>query len=358
MTGLEIPYPPNFLDFEKVKLYISTGATLGTLTYPAGFSFEANVQIFGAEMRAAAAVTISSIIVKGAVPHLSVGSLQIKGHEGKDATVDLEVGITTQRLIVDGMFEFLGAAVAVFVHLELLPKPTFQFDFVLHFADFLTFEVDAKMLGATDLKHLDDLDFGLHALFEQHLLEYVRQQLIAVLENAKKKAKEEIDEAKKAVDDAENKYRRDIDAAQSALDSKYAAWVSHQQSVHNASSAIIDKYMASFKSLQDKVDTERKKYDQALQNAENTVQHANADRAEKMRDAEAAVAKAKADWDNDIAQKERELDNAKIEFSRKFGNAEQDIEHAKAKIDGIQGSINDVQNKINDYENAHWYEFW
>jgi hypothetical protein len=358
VTALEIPYPPDFLEFEEVKFYISTGVTIGTLSYPAGFSFEADLKIFGAELRAAVAVTVSSVVVTGSIPQLNVGPLEIKGLEGRDVTLDLELGIATQNLTVDGMFEFLGAEVALFLDLEILPKPTFKFDFVLHFTELLTFEVDATMLGATNLKNFDALDFQLHALFEQHLLEYVSEQLVMLLEIAKKKTKEEIQEANSAVTAAENKYLSDINTAQADSDEKCASWVSYQQSVHDASGAVIKKYMADLKVLQDKVDTEHRNFDQALQKAENGVQHANSDRAEKMRVAEASISKAKTDWDSNVSQKERELDNAKATMSRKFGSAERDIQNAKAKVDNIQNNIDNVQNKINDYNNAHWYQLW
>jgi hypothetical protein len=49
LLDVSIPQPPsNFLDFEKLELYICpTGITLGPITYPQGFSFAADMVLFG-----------------------------------------------------------------------------------------------------------------------------------------------------------------------------------------------------------------------------------------------------------------------------------------------------------------------
>ena len=49
IIGIKIPEPPrDFLDFEEVKLYICrAGVTIGTTFYPQGFSFQADVVLFG-----------------------------------------------------------------------------------------------------------------------------------------------------------------------------------------------------------------------------------------------------------------------------------------------------------------------
>lgn len=49
IIGAQIPAPPpDFLDFEEVKLYICpAGVHIGTTFYPQGFSFIADVLLFG-----------------------------------------------------------------------------------------------------------------------------------------------------------------------------------------------------------------------------------------------------------------------------------------------------------------------
>lgn len=337
---------------------MSTGATIGSISYPAGFSFEADILLFGTQIHAGAVIANSSLHVKGSIGELPVGPLKIKGSGTNGVAMDLEIGSAAAKMTLDGMFTVLGSDISILLDLELLPKPVFKFDFALQFTDLLVFNVDATMLGVVDLKDLSHLDFQLHALFEQHMLSYLRDQLAKMVETCKLKEQSAIDEAKKKVEEEKNKLTAAIDKAQADLDAKYQTWTAHQDEVNNASGAAVTQYQASLKRLQDAVDVERTKYDLALKSAENAVQHANADRAGKMRQAEAAVTNAKNAWDADVAQKEKDLESKKAAFNQKFGNAEKDIENAKAKVDSIQNDINGVQGKINDYEHAKWTQFW
>jgi hypothetical protein len=49
VTNAAIPYPPDdMLRFEQLKIYICPiGITLGTVTYPQGFSLLADMKLFG-----------------------------------------------------------------------------------------------------------------------------------------------------------------------------------------------------------------------------------------------------------------------------------------------------------------------
>jgi hypothetical protein len=51
VTSIAIPYPPDdMLRFEQLKIYICpTGMTLGSVTYPQGFSFLADMKLFGVQ---------------------------------------------------------------------------------------------------------------------------------------------------------------------------------------------------------------------------------------------------------------------------------------------------------------------
>ena len=59
ITGLSMPQPPNFLDFEDVELFICpSGTTIGTIIYPQGFSFQASLVVFGKKATIACAVNM------------------------------------------------------------------------------------------------------------------------------------------------------------------------------------------------------------------------------------------------------------------------------------------------------------
>ncbi|KAI0761189.1 hypothetical protein BD413DRAFT_617238 [Trametes elegans] len=358
VTQLYIPTPPNFIAFEDVKLYISTGVTLGTTTYPAGFSFTASLALFGTHFHAAAEISAGALKAQGSVDKISIGPLQITGQHGLKPTVDLHVGATAQTLRVDGALEFLGAYVGLTVDLEILPSPTFAFDFLLHFTDLLIFAVDAHMLGAIeDLNDLSGLDFALHALFEQHLVEYVRDHVLAALETLKKTTDDEIRAAERDVKTEETKLQKGIDDAQHKLARKYASWLAHSKTVHDESQAVIDRYMTQLHSLQADVHSQRRAFNTKLKDAESALQHANAERAASMRSAEADVNKAKTKWDEEVAVAEKKLYEANKFMQEKFGSAESDIEAAIRTVDGLQSDIDSTRSRIRYCEDAPWYRF-
>ncbi len=359
VIATDIPTPPNFLEFQKVSLYVSSGVTIGSISYPAGFSFFADLQIFGVTLRTSAAIVNRTLVAAGSIQNLSVGPLAIEGQHGRDATVSLSLGSSQQSVSIDGSIALLGSSVGLTVQLQVLPTPSFFFQFQLHFTDLLDFTVDAQMIGDhVDLNNLTDLDFSLHALFEQHLVEYIRDQVISSLEALKKGINQHLDDAKKKVEEEKVKWQADISAAQAKLDHDYQSWTQHSNEIHASSQKIIDDYMARLHELQADVDRERLAFNQRMKDFEGGLQHANAVRADKMRDAQAAVTNAKSKWDSDVAEKERELEAARQDLNSKFGHAKQDIEDAERKVDGLNSSINGTHSTINDYENAPWYEFW
>ncbi|KAG8718276.1 hypothetical protein FRC09_012899 [Ceratobasidium sp. 395] len=358
ITQLNIPTPPDFIDFQDVKLYMSSGVTLGSVTYPAGFSFKAAMLLFGAQLNTSAEVTGGVLKVTGSIDNLSVGPLHITGQHGKKATLDLQVGLTAQRLAVDGAISFLGAYVGLTLDLEILPKPAFSFSFTLNFTHLLTFMVDARMIGnVIDLKNPSGLNFSLHALFEQHLVEHIRDQVIASLEALKHRTDDAIEAAKQRVAEEENKLQSRIDSAQTKLNQTRLAWDKHLKAISAESKRFIDNYVKKLRSLQGSVESERKAFNTKLKNAESAVRHADADRAAKMRAAEAEVTKKKEKWDRDVANAEATLEAAKRDMHRRFGTAEADIEAAKRKVDGIQVDIDSTLDRISYCRHSPWYRF-
>ena len=358
ITGTHIPDIPNFFDFKQIRLYMSTGVLIGTTSYPAGFSFEALLTVFGKSFSASAEITKSKLSVSATIDNLHLGPLKIGGLKGKDASLDLEIGTLTQELKVDGAITFLSDEIAIYLLLEIQPHPRFSFDFVLHFTELLTFEVKADVKGdIANLNDLSHLEFDLTATFEQHILDYVREQVIAGLQCAKEAATGDIKDAESKITNAEKNLLHGIADAKNNLDTAYASWQRKSAVVHKSSQAVINQYTAKLKRLQRDIDAKRRQYNTAMRNAEAKVEHANADRAAKIRNAEVNITKTKAQWDEMINTKEGDLEEAKRIVNEKFGNAEQDILDAEARVDGIQNQINDVQGTVNDYEDAPWYHF-
>lgn len=360
-TDLKLPPIPNFLVFTEATVYLSSGTALGATVYPAGFSFTADILFCGAHLEASASFLSETLKISGQLDGLQVGPLSVKGHnDTPKASVDLELSSATQLVKIDGEIDFLGLFKAsVLLNLQLMPTPTFDFDFVLQFTPLLTFLVDAKMTGTiSNFGDLQHLDFDLAATFEQHILDYIRDQILAQLDKAKKVAEGAISSAEDEVAATEKKFQEDIHSAQQHFDATYATWQAHSKRIHDSSQAVINDYNAKTKTLQADAEAERAKFNLSMKDAEGDLQSANAERAAKIQKAEADVTRAKATWDRDVALTEQSLRNAQVALSQKFGNAEQDIVDARNKVDSLQGDINNLHNTINEYENAHWYEFW
>lgn len=359
ISELEIPAPPDFLDFQQLKLYMSTGVAIGTEDFPAGFSFDARMTVFGSQLDVSAAVAGGVLSVTADLERLHVGPLTIQGADGKKALFALKLGASIQHLEVDGAIKFLGLEVDLLLRLDILPTPSFFFNFLLAFTDLLLFKVEARAGGSdVNLKDVSKLDFTLMAEFDQHILEYIRQQLIEALEKAKHASDEAIEAAKKEVEEAKNKYEADIKAAQTKVDDTYATWQAYSAQKKAEAKQIRDNYSTRLASLQKDVDDKRVAFNVQLKKAEGDLQHANAHRAAEMQKAQAAVVKAQNDWDNSVRSEERKLENAKRTMREKFGSAEHDLQNAEDRVNGLQNEINNTNHTIDEYEDAHWYEFW
>lgn len=355
----EIPPPPNFLEFQELKFYMSTGVAIGTENFPAGFSFDARLIVFGSHLEISANITGGVLSAHADIEHLQVGPLIIQGHNVKKALFALHLGASVQHLEVDGGIEFLGLQVSLLLRLDILPNPSFFFSFLLVFTDLLLFKVEATAGGSSvDLTDLSNLDFALMAEFDQHILEYVRKQLIDALEQAKHASDEAIEEARRKVEAAKEQYEADIKAAQAQVNKTFARWQEYSTNQRAEAQRIRDEYSAKSAALQNVVDDERATFNIKLKQAEGDLQHANAHRAAEMQKAQAAVVKAQNDWDSSVRRDEAKLEDAKRVLRERFGSAERDLQHAEDKVNSLQNQIDDIDHTIRDYMNAHWYEFW
>ena len=128
ITGLSIPQPPNFVQFQDVELYICPfGTTIGTIVYPKGFSFQASMTVFGKHASVACAVGSSNVTIKGSLDDFSLGPLSVRGLHDAHPTLDVEIGLGNQHIDIDGMVTFFDAEVAISTNIEVLPSPAFAF---------------------------------------------------------------------------------------------------------------------------------------------------------------------------------------------------------------------------------------
>jgi hypothetical protein len=128
ITGLNIPQPPKYVEFESAKLYICPGgSSIGTTVYPKGFSFDAVMKLFGKNASINCAVGDSQVKIKGSVDDFTLGPLSVRGVNEPRAIVDILIEIDRQHILIDGSLIFYDSSTAVSILIDVLPKPAFKF---------------------------------------------------------------------------------------------------------------------------------------------------------------------------------------------------------------------------------------
>ncbi|KAJ7776553.1 hypothetical protein DFH07DRAFT_980740 [Mycena maculata] len=359
ITGLDIPQPPKFVDFEDVELYICpAGTTIGTIIYPQGFSFQAAMVLFEKHTEIACSVGPGGLIVKGGIDNFTLGPLSIHGLDQPRATIDIEVGATLatrQHILIDGVISFLGAEEAVSIQVDVLPDPAFKFYISLKFTDLLLFTLDAELVGAISFNGLENADFVFYALLEQDIIAYIEDQLDLQFEAARQASEDGFDKAERDLKDAEDAVNAHIEEAQTQLNSAESTWDAKRIQVTTSSNSVIGAYLKKIEELEGNIADAQHTYDQAMSDAEAKLQQANNDRAAKLQDAQDELEQAKRDTQAAIDDAQRDVTNAQNRMNSDFGNAQRSIDEAKGRVDSLQGQINDCNNEINRLKNLPWY---
>ncbi|KAH9934541.1 uncharacterized protein BXZ73DRAFT_100731 [Epithele typhae] len=358
ITGLDIPQPPNLVDFQDISLYVCPfGTMIGTIVYPQGFSFKAAMVLFGKHVDAACVVDNTQVLVQGGVDNFVLGPLSVHGTNGPRAVIKVNVGPKEQHILVDGVVSFLDASVALHAEVGILPKPMLQFYLLVKFTDLFLFNLQARLEGdLSSYQSLENADFTFYALMQQDILVYVRGQVDAQFEIFRSTAEEGFESAKKALQDEEEVVNKNIDAAKEVLRKAQEAWNRKYHEIVDGAQKIIDDYLSAIDDLQRKIGYAQTDYDNAMTEAENAVQKANNDRAAAMREANAALESAKNEASAGINSAIDSLNDAKDFLNRNFGYAVRDIENAQRKVDGIQSDIDTCQGHIDWCNGRPWWD--
>ncbi|TBU39054.1 hypothetical protein BD309DRAFT_970509 [Dichomitus squalens] len=362
IIDVQIPDPPrDFLDFQEVKLYICpAGLSIGTTYYPQGFSFRADVILFGKRADIGCAIDVDNLRISltGGVDNFTLGPLVVRGTTGPRAVIECEIGVTDQHLLVDGVISLFGAESTVHIVVNILPAPKFEWFTQLKFTDLLLFRLQATLVGAVSFTDLSDADFLFDALFEQPILQYIHGNLMDRFEQARKTVRDGIDAAQAQVDEVEAIWKTGVDKALADLEDAKKSWDAKNESVTAKCNKDIDAYNKEIARLQDAITSAQKDYDAAMTNAQNVVSAAQRDRAQALQSARHALDNAKRDVSDAIDAAQRDVNYAKRDFDAAFGSANDAIESARQDVRSLRKQINDLYGTIYDYERAPWYEFW
>ncbi|PVF91963.1 hypothetical protein CPB86DRAFT_718410 [Serendipita vermifera] len=362
VTNTAIPSPPDdFIHFEQLKIYICPiGMTLGSVTYPQGFSFLANMKVFGAQADIACGTTFvgNQIVIRGGVDNFQLGPLSVRGTQGPRAIVDCAFGPLAQSVLIDGVITFFDAESLIHVEVNLIPNPKIAFSTILSFTDLLKFQLSAELIGAVKYDTLTDADFTFDALLEQHILQYIHEQIILQFDRARQAAQEGINVAQERVNEAQRVVDEGIAKAQADLDAAFAAWETKRTAVMTESQRVIDSYNANITRLQLDIDDAQRDYDQAMEYACQAVASAQNDRARALADGQHEVDNAERKMVADIAAARQAVNETEADMNRRFGSAQSDVDNARRKVKSLQNQINDLQRQINKNKNAKPWELW
>ncbi|KAJ3524594.1 hypothetical protein NM208_g12001 [Fusarium decemcellulare] len=222
----DLPEPDDFLHFNDVELYISTGTKIGLTEYPPGASLKGDVTIFG--KRAKFNCTVGSMIkLMATIEAFKIGPLLVTGAIGTDPIVDVELSSSKQTVLINGAVSIWGASAALYLEASFLPTTTFDFWVDLRLSDLFLLRLEAKLTGKfniKDLKSLEQANFEVKGVMEQHVIEYVSQQIQQQINVAQKAAKEGFESVKAELDRQEAAFKAGCDAAIAELEKARAVW--------------------------------------------------------------------------------------------------------------------------------------
>ncbi|MBB6635029.1 hypothetical protein [Cohnella thailandensis] len=351
LTGLSLlgEDSPNFFEFEDLLLYIApAGGSIGTITFEPGFSFSGKMVLFGKRASIYTRASKTGVAVKGSLEHLELGPLEIRGHQGPDATIDLVIDEKKQSLFVDGALSIFGMNAEVFADIS---NRGAHFHFELAFGDVMKFVVRGDSEG--EMSKPETLDFSLYALWQNDLTAYLQTTVARKLHDAIHAVEHDIDEAKERVNEAERAYLELFTPARDRL---------------NEAEKEANRYL---RQLTLKVEEERRKFDSSLNDAKKEVEACKAAFDGALLEAESLVAQAQAEYDAAIAQAEAAVEQAQAEYDQVLYSAEQIVDDAQRiyeeamdsairDVRNVRSQISSIQQDIDaaSYELSHleWYE--
>ncbi|SCV54209.1 uncharacterized protein FFB14_13525 [Fusarium fujikuroi] len=357
----ELPEPDDFLHFNDVELYISTGTKIGLTEYPPGASLKGDMTIFG--KRAKFECTVGSMIkLLATIEAFNIGPLQVTGATGPDPIVDIVLSSDKQTVLIDGAVTIMGASAALHLEASFLPSTTFDFWVDLRLSDLFMLKLQAKLTGkfnVKDLKSLEKADFAVKGVMEQHIIEYISQQVQQQIDVAQKAAKEGFDSVKAELDRQEAAFKAKCDAAIAELERARAIWNEKRDRVNGEFERVKQSTHQTVQGLKDSVDRAEASWKQLIAEVERALEEARNDANAAIGSAQSDLNHAQEDSDRSIREAQDDLQRARNDFDREFGNAVRDIENARHDVERAQGSVNDVRwsiDRVNrEIDDTSWY---
>ncbi|KAF3908877.1 hypothetical protein AA313_de0203343 [Arthrobotrys entomopaga] len=354
----DLPEPDNFLHFNEFDLYLSTGTTVGVTYYPPGASLKGDMHILGKRAKFNCSF-VSAVKIMATIEPFSIGPLQITGATGSDPIVDVELSSSVQRVFIDGAVSIWGASAAIHLYADFLPSPKFDFAFQLKLSDLFLLQFRAKMTGQIDfkdLKSLENADFEVHARMEQHVIQYITEQVEQQVNSAQEALDKGFNAVKDKLAEKEREFQEGCQNAINKLEAARAVWHQKRDAIKGAFDHAKQDLETTRQNLQRKVDEAEAAWKGACAAAKQELENAKHKASAAIREAEADVNRAQQDSDNSIRDAQNELQRTKDDFYREFGSAQRDVENARHSVEEAERKVESIQNDINwkerEYDNA------
>ncbi|KAK6497748.1 hypothetical protein TWF481_012150 [Arthrobotrys musiformis] len=355
VTKLNIPEPDSdFLTFEEMSMYMSSGVTIGTRYFPPGFSASGSILAFGKRASMACTMGGAGVAIKGALDAFELGPLSVRGRRGQNLVLDIEMTATTHKVFFDGEAK-LGPLLAA-LYLNALQQGKgemiLEFDAEMAFTDLFKMTAKGKarnkIKGDAAKKGLGGVEFDVEARMQQDIVNYVMAQVNAQFMAAQYAATQSFDEARASLDRAEKAFAEGVRVAEGELAKAQKAWQAKSDSVNKAFNDAKTTQTNRVNQLKEDVRKAKGEYDAAVDRATRKLEQTQITAASEIGKARGTLEKTKSDVDRDISSKQQILINAEQDMDRRFGNAAKDIEKAQNDVNNKLRELNDVQRRMSD----------
>ncbi|KAG8777477.1 hypothetical protein FRC16_004134 [Serendipita sp. 398] len=359
VSPVPIARPPNVVSFHEVSLYMCpAGVTIGTIIYPAGFSFISKVTLFGINADVNVSVGSSGVKCKGGIDNFKLGPLTVRGVKEPRAMFELELTSSKQAGKIDGMIEFLGVEIVMVANFELHPNFTFHFMFLLHLTDLFTFEVYAYPISTPSEENPDVTvtDYRLTAEFRNKTRDQLTLKINKMFDEKARREAKEAETTQQKLDEARQAWQADMDEKQRKLDKAYASWTTKSSETHDRLESIKREQKAKVDDLRHKLEHEREKLHRNVNETQAALTAANNERSARLhKDRENLQAK-RAEWDGYISNAHRKVDDTTRDLHNRFGNTERDIEEARRKVNSLEQDIDNFDREIDRLGLTPWWD--
>ncbi|KAI1759626.1 hypothetical protein GGR53DRAFT_527038 [Hypoxylon sp. FL1150] len=357
----DFPLPDDFVHFDDVQLYLSTGTSVGLTYYPAGASLKGVMTLFG--KRAQFECTVGSKIkLMATIEQFSVGPLTVKGATKADPIVDIEMSAEKQLVLIDGAIEIWGLSAALHLEAGLYPETKFDFAVDMRLSDLFVLQLEAKLSGKINIKDIKSwatADFEVRGLMEQHIIDHVVTQLDQQIIAARDAMKHGFDDVKKDMEDKEAAFKAACQSAIDELEASRAKWHKKKADIDAGFDSAHEEATRIRRDLQIKVDEAERSFKGLIAEKTAELERSRANAAAAINDAEREVDEAQRDSDNAIRDAQSALQHVRWEFENGFGSAERDLESARYEVEGAQRRVDDLDRDIDHInrriDDEPWY---